>query len=78
MHIEYSILTYIIRRMEDLSAHIGMLENLLRDLYPKLDSSSAQQIDQTLKKVRFTYYNLAQARYPSRTSSFPQHFEPTI
>ena len=64
--------------MEDLSAHIGMLENLLRDLYPKLDSSSAQQIDQTLKKVRFTYYNLAQARYPSRTSSFPQHFELTI
>ncbi|KAF4765641.1 hypothetical protein HAV15_003522 [Penicillium sp. str.  len=39
------------KRMEDLSAHIGMLENLLRDLYPKLDSSSAQQIDQTLKKI---------------------------
>ncbi|OGE48032.1 hypothetical protein PENARI_c033G07710 [Penicillium arizonense] len=39
------------KRMEDLSAHVEMLENLLRDVYPKLDTNSAQHIDQTLKKV---------------------------
>ena len=59
------MLTYIIRRMEDLSAHVEMLENLLRDVYPKLDTNSAQHIDQTLKKVRFTYHMLAQARLSS-------------
>jgi hypothetical protein len=51
--------------MEDLSAHVEMLENLLRDVYPKLDTNSAQHIDQTLKKVRFTYHMLAQARLSS-------------
>ncbi|KAJ6029800.1 hypothetical protein N7499_012208 [Penicillium canescens] len=39
------------KRMEDLGAHVEMLENLLRDVYPKLDTNSAQHIDQTLKKV---------------------------
>lgn len=51
--------------MEDLSAHIEMLENLLRDLYPTLDTNSAQHIEQTLKKVRAPYHILAQASFSS-------------
>ncbi|CAG8297687.1 unnamed protein product [Penicillium nalgiovense] len=55
------------KRMEDLSAHIEMLENLLRDLYPKLDTNSAQHIDQTLKKV--SSHDRARLALPSLTET---------
>ncbi|KAJ5771488.1 uncharacterized protein N7511_003539 [Penicillium nucicola] len=43
------------KKMEDLSAHIDKLENLLRDVYPKLDSTSAQHVDRTLNNVSLTF-----------------------
>ncbi|KAJ5550188.1 hypothetical protein N7461_004886 [Penicillium sp. DV-2018c] len=38
------------RRIEDLNAHINKLEAMLRDLYPSLDTQSAQQVDQALRR----------------------------
>jgi hypothetical protein len=51
---EHQILMTLIRKLDDQSAHIGMLESLLRNVYPSLDAQSAQYVDQTLRnsKVR--------------------------
>ncbi|KAJ5151508.1 uncharacterized protein N7482_010760, partial [Penicillium canariense] len=39
------------KQLNNLNAQIGLLENLLRDLYPRLDTQSAEYVDRTLGKV---------------------------
>jgi hypothetical protein len=47
----HQLLTGIIRQLHNQNLQIGMLEDLLRDLYPRLDIQSAQHVDRTLGKV---------------------------
>ncbi|KAJ6039051.1 hypothetical protein N7460_007083 [Penicillium canescens] len=39
------------KQLSNLNVQIGMLEDLLRDLYPRLDVQSAQHVDRTLGKI---------------------------
>lgn len=54
------LLMGIIRQLNNLNAQIDMLENLLRDLYPRLDTQSAQHVDFSLGKV-----SLAPLHFPA-------------
>ncbi|OGE48054.1 hypothetical protein PENARI_c033G09546 [Penicillium arizonense] len=39
------------KQLSNLNVQLGMLEDLLRDLYPRLDIQSAQHVDRTLGKI---------------------------
>ncbi|KAJ5123579.1 hypothetical protein N7448_009676 [Penicillium atrosanguineum] len=39
----------LLKQLDDLTTQVNTYETLLRELYPKLDSSSAQRVDQTLR-----------------------------
>jgi len=54
LQVQNQKLTGIVRQLNNLNVQIDMLENLLRDLYPRLDIQSAQHVDQTLGKVSST------------------------
>lgn len=40
-----------LRQLDDLTSQVNTYENLLRELYPRLDFASAQRVDQTLPRV---------------------------
>ncbi|KAJ5762162.1 uncharacterized protein N7511_005544 [Penicillium nucicola] len=39
------------KQLNDLTSQVNTLESLLRDIYPRLDGSSSQLVDQTLKEM---------------------------
>lgn len=44
--------SWVIRKIEELSSQVHSLGRLLLEIYPRLDHESAEHVDQSLKKVR--------------------------